>query len=322
MLVVLGHFFQSMEQAGIISPSHLYLWFNQTIYYFHVPLFFICSGYLYQKYSDVNGIVSWRNHVYKKMLSLGIPYFTFSIATWILKTVFSGSTNSQIGGLPESLFLHPISPYWYLYALFFIFLNTPTVKNKKQTIGLLCVSVLAKILISLFKEQCLYAAWIVFSNEIWFVLGMCLCRIGGFKRNTRNKCYGIASGVLFSLLSIWIYQTRESNWWTAFLLGVIACLAVIVLSTNYTNPHKNKGVLVFLSKYTMPIFLMHTLFAAPFRIVLMKLGIQNAYVHIALGIAISIFGPIVAAEIMRKTKWLEIFLYPERVLKCKREKKL
>ena len=51
ILVVLGHFFQSMTKASIMPENDLYKWFNTTIYYFHVPLFFICSGYLYQKYS-------------------------------------------------------------------------------------------------------------------------------------------------------------------------------------------------------------------------------------------------------------------------------
>lgn len=51
ILVVLGHFFQSMTKANILPANDLYKWFNTTIYYFHVPLFFMCSGYLYQKYS-------------------------------------------------------------------------------------------------------------------------------------------------------------------------------------------------------------------------------------------------------------------------------
>lgn len=41
VLVVLGHFYQSMTKAGILPAGELFLWFNQTIYYFHVPLFFI-----------------------------------------------------------------------------------------------------------------------------------------------------------------------------------------------------------------------------------------------------------------------------------------
>lgn len=144
ILVVLGHFFQSMTKANILPENDLYQWFNTTIYYFHVPLFFICSGYLYQKYSKVNDFKSWKKNVAKKVLALGVPYVTFTTATWILKKVFSSSVNDQIGGLGDTLLLHPTAPYWYLYALFFIFLVTLTFSTvKMDSIGL-AVAVAAK----------------------------------------------------------------------------------------------------------------------------------------------------------------------------------
>lgn len=146
VLVVLGHFFQSMTKANILPPNDLYRWFNQTIYYFHVPLFFICSGYLYQKLSKVNDAHSWLRNIWKKVISLGIPYFTFSFTTWVLKTVFSSSTNDQIGGLFDTIFLHPTSPYWYLYALFFIFLITPTFGSKKMAAAGLGTASIFKVL--------------------------------------------------------------------------------------------------------------------------------------------------------------------------------
>ena len=77
ILVVLGHFFQSMTKANILPENDLYEWFNTTIYYFHVPLFFICSGYLYQKYSKVNSVGSWYRNVAKKVLVLGVPVCNF-----------------------------------------------------------------------------------------------------------------------------------------------------------------------------------------------------------------------------------------------------
>lgn len=147
ILVVLGHFFQSMTKTGIVPAGNLYEWFNTTIYYFHVPLFFICSGYLYQKYSKVDSLKSWKKNVLKKALALGVPYATFTTATWVLKKVFSSNVNDQIGGLGDTLFLHPTAPYWYLYALFFIFLVTPTFTNVKMAaVGLSTVFV-AKLLI-------------------------------------------------------------------------------------------------------------------------------------------------------------------------------
>lgn len=147
ILVVLGHFFQSMTKANILPTVDLYKWFNTTIYYFHVPLFFICSGYLYQKYSKVNSAESWCKNIAKKGLALGVPYITFSVATWVLKTVFSGSVNDQIGGLGDTIFLHPTAPYWYLYTLFFIFLVTPTFRSIRSAGIGLCVAVAAKLLV-------------------------------------------------------------------------------------------------------------------------------------------------------------------------------
>lgn len=146
ILVVLGHFFQSIVKASIVPDNILYQWFNTTIYYFHVSLFFICSGYLYQKYSHVDSINAWKNNVIKKAIALGLPYFVFSFATWLLKTVFSGSVNGQIGGLGDTLFLHPTSPYWFLYILFFIFLVTPTVKTLTGMTILLGIAIAGKVL--------------------------------------------------------------------------------------------------------------------------------------------------------------------------------
>ena len=147
ILVVLGHFFQSMTKANILPANDLYKWFNTTIYYFHVPLFFICSGYLYQKYSKVNDFTSWKKNVTKKALALGVPYVTFTTATWVLKTVFSDSVNKQADSLLGTLVLNPSAPYWYLYALFFIFLITPTFTSLKVTVAGLLVATGAKGLV-------------------------------------------------------------------------------------------------------------------------------------------------------------------------------
>ena len=147
ILVVLGHFFQSMTKADILPKSDLYKWFNTTIYYFHVPLFFICSGYLYQKYSKVSSVGGWCKNVTKKALALGVPYATFTTATWVLKKIFSSSVNDQIGGLGDTLLLHPTAPYWYLYALFFIFLVTPTFSGVKVAAVGLIAALAAKVFI-------------------------------------------------------------------------------------------------------------------------------------------------------------------------------
>lgn len=307
ILVVLGHFFQSMTKANILPENDLYKWFNMTIYYFHVPLFFICSGYLYQKYSKVNDFTSWKKNVAKKALALGVPYVTFTTATWILKKVFSGNVNDQIGGLGDTLLLYPTAPYWYLYALFFIFLVTPTFSTMKTAVIGLIVAVVTKALVLTGGGGTgIYAVSTVLANEIWFVLGMSICafdlRLKGKKRQ------GTIMGILFLGLSVAVYMADVQNLEVSFVLGLIACAAVILLAVDFEE--KSGKAMRFFAKYTMPIFLMHTLFAAALRSVLLKVGIANAVVHVLIGLGISFAGPIMAAWIMKKTKWLEFFLYP------------
>lgn len=315
ILVVLGHFFQSMTKANILPENNLYGWFNTTIYYFHVPLFFICSGYLYQKYSRVNSVGSWRRNVAKKILALGVPYVTFTTAVWVLKKVFSSSVNDQIGGLGDTLFFHPTAPYWYLYALFFIFLVTPTFNSVKAAAVGLVVALAAKGLI-LTGGGCvygIYAVSTVLSNEIWFVLGMSICAFNVQLKG--RKVQGTICGLLFMILSVVVYMMENPNKVVSFALGLLACIAVILLVVD--SEEKFGRGMDFLAKYTMPIFLMHTLFAAPMRSVLLKLGIGSSVIHVVLGLGISFIGPIIAAWIMKKTKWLEFFLYPNKFVKIR-----
>ena len=311
ILVVLGHFFQSMTKANILPENDLYEWFETTIYYFHVPLFFICSGYLYQKYSRVNNVSSWCRNVAKKVLALGVPYLTFSTATWLLKTVFADSVNKQADGLFSTLVVNPSAPYWYLYALFFIFLVTPTFSSVKATTVGLIIALAAKTIILMGGGYSIYAVSTVFSNEIWFVFGMSICVFNIQPKSKRVQ--GTIFGLLFIILSIAVYTVEISSSVISFAMGLLACVAVILMVAGFED--KFGRVMNFLAKYTMPIFLMHTLFAAPVRSVLLKMGITNTVVHIVLGLAISFAGPIIAAWIMKKTKWLEFFLYPNKFIR-------
>lgn len=306
ILVVLGHFFQSMVKANILPENHLYTWFNKTIYYFHVPLFFICSGYLYQKYSVVGNWKSWKDNVIKKAVVLGIPYFIFSFATWLLKTMFTGSVNNEIGGLADTLFLHPTSPYWYLYVLFFIFLVTPTACCARSERILLAISAILKLFSIIGGGTALlqiYAISRICQNEIWFVLGMMIAMHGVEK--LRKPVIGFALGIIFIVLSILL--CKSDNEYFAFGLGLMACAAVLTIAIT-SNELKQLNVL---AKYTMPIFLMHTLFAAPTRTLLMKCGIQNTVVHVTVGIVISIIGPIMAMKVMELIK-LDWLVYPRK----------
>lgn len=314
ILVVLGHFFQSMLKAEVISDNDLYRWFNQSIYYFHVPLFFICSGYLYEKLSGVEEVRSYGHNILKKLLNLGIPYFTFSIITLILKMAFDKSVNSGGSeGFFNTLFLDPVAPYWYLYALFFIFVVTPTAKSKKRMTGMLIISLIMKVISIIWADApLLYAIGIVLTNEIWFVIGMAI-----FKFDLKNKINlkTVGVGAIFIPLTIVLYKLNLVNLTTSFLGGLLGCMLTIsIIYIIFKDNIQNKAF-AFAAKYTMPIFLMHTIFSAGIRAVLMKIGLSNSIAQIGIGLAVSFIGPVIAAIIMEKSKYLNIFLYPSKLIR-------
>jgi peptidoglycan/LPS O-acetylase OafA/YrhL len=138
------------------------------------------------------------------------------------------------------------------------------------------------------------------------VLGMSVCTFNVQLKGKRVQ--GTICGLLFIILSIVVYTAEISGGVLSFAMGWLACVAVILMVADYEEKF-NKGM-DFLAKYTMPIFLMHTLFAAPMRSFLLKTGIENATIHVVLGVVTSFGGPIIAAWIMKKTNWLEFFLYP------------
>lgn len=127
----------------------------------------------------------------------------------------------------------------------------------------------------------------------------------------------ITTGVVYVILSVLVYKAEIQHGCISFLLGLIACISIIMLTVEIYEDRKQLVIFRVLAKYTMPIFVMHTLFAAPLRTVLFKVGIQNATIHVVLGIAISFVGPMIAAWIMKKSKWLEFFLYPGKFVKGK-----
>lgn len=315
ILVVLGHFFQSMVTAGLMGDTALYHWFNRSIYYFHVPLFFICSGFLYQKYSRVDSLTAWKYHVAKKAIAFGIPYFVFSLATWILKNVFSGSVNSQTEGLFRSLFVNPISPYWYLYALFFLFLLIPTFRGARDAATAMVAALVLKIANIFIGTIPVYAVDTVMQNALWFVLGMNVAVFGWDWKVPVGRSAAAGAGLLIVFLAASVFLTVESGM-VSLGMGLLGCAMVMVPMIGCT---KERILLDDFSKFTMPVFLMHTIFAAGLRSVLFQVGIENRWVHIFAGLAIGFMGPIVAIEIMKRIK-LDVLVYPGRYIKIKTQR--
>lgn len=310
MLVLLGHFFQSMEKSGIMEVTKGYQWFEHTIYLFHVPLFFICSGYLYQRNSQVTTRQEWKDNVLRKLINLGVPYVAFSLASYLMKELFQGSVNEENSiSLLKTLLFEPMSPYWYLYILFFLFLITPTFKSGKQAGAALALSAFIYLFHQNEMVKEVYFIGGVAHREIWFVAGMAL---GIFHEKIKvDRRLWAFSFLLFPISMIGYNKEMDMCLWIPYSLIVGICGCALVLETSlFLNCRVSERFVLFSRRNTLPVFLMHTIASAGIRSVLCKMGIMNLGVHMVLGIAGGILLPVAAAEIMRRFRWMYFFIYP------------
>lgn len=323
VLVVLGHTFMGIAEAGIIEKGSVYNLLIQSVYTFHVPLFFVCSGFLYQKSGRVHSLNSWGKNVADKLLNLGVPYITFTVITVILKMAFSESVNNAAGDLLNTVFISPVAPYWYLYALFFMFVFIPCLKNKKQAAVLLTASVATRavyLVLAYNSVSVPYPIKSTLGRMIWFALGIFLA----FNIIDLKAIYSkITMAVFFAAaiaLSIYYYRELNGDLIIQTIIGVLFVVAILVLSQNLRISFIEKLSFKF-SEYFMPVYVMHTIFSAGVRILLLRLGVQSPIIHIICGLIAGFIIPIAVYEIAKKISPLLFFIYPKKaILKMKRKK--
>ena len=306
--VVIGHIFQGLTRSGIMPGNFGISAFLWIIYLFHVQIFFMCSGYLYQKGMHVTGLFSWLQNVFRKLIALGIPYFIFAIITWLLRAFAGEAANTDSGSLWDFLFLSPTTaPYWYLYTLFFLFLLIPCIRN-----GIVMLILLAGFCVLYMFSWDLSFSFILLSLAqygFWFVLGMAMFGITGGEPVVSNRTFAWGLGFLtvFTCGSTFMYSRGWSGTFTAWtlLFGTLAVFGFSAVWQYLDRGREADPLKKILIRYTFPVYLMHTIFAAVVRSALMALGVMSPSVHLVAGVLSAVLGPVAVA-------WgFEKLVYPE-----------
>ncbi len=111
---------------------------HTIIYSFHMPLFFLISGYLYNPKGTI------KEELYKDLKTLLLPYLIYQFIFypyWFVRELIVPHQvinihNSIIQPLIQSLSSDPINgPTWFIYCLFMIKIYSYTIQ--KKTINIL-----------------------------------------------------------------------------------------------------------------------------------------------------------------------------------------
>ena len=100
------------------------------------------------------------------------------------------------------------------------------------------------------------------------------------------------------------------------LLGIYSSIMFISILQNCKAMAR---FLDFVNKYSFQIYLLHTIFTAGTRIILLRLNITQWWIHILLGTAIGLAFSVLAAVIAKKVKCLNFFFFPSKAYTLKKE---
>lgn len=275
LLVVFGHAVQ-----GIIDSHNLSLNTDfssivitkEVIYGFHMPIFFIISGFFLTDWLKNNK----RFALEKKLKRLVYPYFVWSFITALFMQIASNFTNNGLGIIDfiKSPVI-PFSQYWFLYLLFFFhliyFVGDVLLKDKA----------LKSILIISFVLFCvgpvLPKIWIFSNFTKYFVFFMVGPYIFYYIKKIKkiNKIELIISILLFIVINfvyILVLDMEVFKYYYFLITSVIGFTLSLVASIYISQYFsKFKVFMMYLGRNSMQIYVMHLIPLAGLRIVLLKI---------------------------------------------------
>ena len=313
-LVLFGHVIMGIRLAGIPIPA-FFEGLEKFIWSFHVALFLFLSGVVYKETGGWKSKRTRLGFVLHKLCSLGIPYVVFS-AVYIVINSMVGQTNNQ-SSLRDILFIWktPVAQYWYLHALFFLFLIW-TILSKWLPGWIITLCVVSVGYIAPLLDIDFGSFSVVFSSALVFGLGTILnfsdLTKPGIKFNGVVVLAHIVIGVCL-VVANWIEAPFAMEFMMIF--GVYASVALISMIGNWKPV---AAFLTFMNRYSFQTYLLHTIFTAGIRIVMLRLGITWWWLHVLVGTACGIGFSVLASEIAKRIKFLNFFFFPTKFLTGKK----
>ncbi|PLY37371.1 hypothetical protein F164LOC_10310 [Pectobacterium carotovorum] len=251
LLVVLGHV--TMLPQGV----------HDFIYSFHIPLFFILSGYLY----NPNKKQSIAQHVTSKFHSLlvpawimglicGIPFIFLLLFGKISTFEFVYRLYGTLVGIPkyESTFI--CTPIWFLFSLFFTSVIFQVMTDRLKRAGkyvALTVGLIYILSTTYFKIQLPF-------NIGQSLAGLMFFSMGVFYKSIANELNTMKLA-LFVFIFLSLYYVSSPIDISANIFGdsifvaivniSISCMAFII--TKYISKKISCSMLVFFGSNTIPI---------------------------------------------------------------------
>lgn len=299
-LVVLGHVWRGLNEAGLIDQKIFHI-LDNSIYYFHMPLFFLVSGFLYHKTYKKE----WKNIIKRQWLSIIWPYVFWSIILVLVKTIFSSSVNNETD--IYSIFniaYKPVAIFWFLYVLFVSqILVKIFFKNIFSSNLLLIFGFLIFLISDFFDIRNLGIIYTISKSMIYFILGFFIADKNILINIYINKTSAVLAFSSFFFIQFLLFNfdiSYENGF--CFIATLLLSICVIIICMWFSqNSFAKSPTIKYISLSTLAIYVSHVIFTAGTRIILIKLN-ADIFTHIFLGTFMGMVCPLILFEFSKKFK--------------------
>lgn len=314
--MIIGHIIGGLYAASFTSKYAIYL--RRFAYAFHMPLMFICSGYLTagsdlrEKYKD------FRHYFFDLLVKLYIPYLIFIYLSWGIKYfIYSGNGDVSFNELWKNLYSGRFST-WFLLALMMmqiiqgiiVFCKLPNILNLFIWFTIFAVAICGVV----FKFSLpSVIGWLSFG--VYYYLGMVLR-----KRKILDKKVKLQVVVAMLMVIVGITLPGEVNCiYKKFFTGI----GMTLLFIHFVDRLKiRSSILSRMGKDSMVFYLSSTLLTPLMRVILLKCGCNDFTLQWTLGTVLTVGIIMLEIVLYRNVSWLhwvEYVFYPQKLFQ-KRKK--
>ena len=277
LLVYLGHSFNLPQ----LDWNKIFVFLGNTVYSFHMPLFFLISGLI----SNTNSEIILKNFYKGKIKRLLVPYLFINLVDFFPRTLFPKLVNSEFGGAKEILF-YGTKISWFVYTLFiifmiFLFLDKYILKKDKYYLfGVILVTV---NYLKIFENIEIFSLNKVAMYLLYFYIGYIVKPI--YKEKIKN---GIGSkNLIFLIIGVIFLSLSYKDYYLNYFNSVVFAILGIWFVLNIALRIKENSVIYkffnFLGINSLTFYLIEGFITVVYRVVLLRIiPIECSYLLVSI----------------------------------------
>lgn len=287
LLVILGHVLSGYLDAGTFPGSYGSLYGPRTwIYSFHMPLFFLLSGFTFALAYFRDGKLR-RAGFFRQLFNLLWVYTVFVLLQWGVKQLVPELVNEAytLEDL-RHMFLEPLGNFWYVYVLLGMYaIGAVTGLPNRSTFWLLPLGLLSVYAAYSDWEWTALTFYRLCYHLFFFAWGCVFCRHRRLLHSP--KLLGLCTMFLATAAYFYVFwHTR--NWYASwqFLIAAGTCY-ILLWQFFHWEPLSGLWIFQIFGKYALEVYLLHTFFTGGFRALLPMLGITTPWLSVFLNFLLS-----------------------------------